>query len=58
MGELQASMGVVSQPAAHPSQSIVDVSENMRAKIYALFSKMGKWSSAYTLQPSQQKLQV
>ncbi|XP_064647870.1 cilia- and flagella-associated protein 69-like isoform X2 [Lineus longissimus] len=41
MGELQESMGVVSQPAAHSSQAIVDISENMRAKIYALFSKMG-----------------
>jgi len=42
MGELQAKQGVVPLPANCPSQAIVDVSENMRAKIYALFSKIGK----------------
>ncbi|XP_072017652.1 cilia- and flagella-associated protein 69-like isoform X2 [Amphiura filiformis] len=41
MGTLQEQAGVTSLPANCPSQSIVDVSENMRAKIYALFCKIG-----------------
>ena len=28
-------------PADRPSQAIVDVSENMRAKIYSMFCKLG-----------------
>ena len=41
MGDLQEKQGVISLPANAPSQAIVDVSENMRAKIYALFCKLG-----------------
>ena len=41
MGELQETQGILSLPANAPSQAIVDVSENMRAKIYALFCKIG-----------------
>ena len=42
MGVLQEEQGVISLPAHCPSQAIVDVSENMRAKIYALFCKIGE----------------
>ena len=41
MGALQESQGVIPLPASMPSQAIVDVSENMRAKIYAMFGKIG-----------------
>ena len=41
MGRLQEERGTVSLPANCPSQAIVDVSENMRAKIYSLFCKIG-----------------
>ncbi len=41
MGTLQEQQGVIPLPASCPSQAIVDVSENMRAKIYALFCKIG-----------------
>ena len=41
MGDLQEKQGVIPLPANAPSQAIVDVSENMRAKIYALFCKLG-----------------
>ncbi|KAK2187769.1 hypothetical protein NP493_155g04048 [Ridgeia piscesae] len=41
MGALQESEGVIPLPASMPSQAIVDVSENMRAKIYAMFGKIG-----------------
>ena len=44
MGSLQEKQGVISLPASCPSQSIVDVSENMRAKIYSIFCKIGKCS--------------
>ncbi|XP_013410709.1 cilia- and flagella-associated protein 69 [Lingula anatina] len=40
-GQLQANQGVIPLPASCPSQAIVDVSENMRAKLYALFCKIG-----------------
>lgn len=43
MGALQEFQGVVPLPASNPSQSIVDVSENMRAKLYSLFCKIGKF---------------
>lgn len=45
MGALQEFQGVVPLPASNPSQSIVDVSENMRAKLYSLFCKIGKFLS-------------
>ncbi|XP_077978018.1 cilia- and flagella-associated protein 69-like [Glandiceps talaboti] len=41
MGVLQEAQGVIPLPAHCPSQAIVDVSENMRAKIYAVFCKIG-----------------
>lgn len=41
MGKLQEAQGVISLPANCMSQSIVDVSENMRAKIYSIFCKIG-----------------
>ena len=43
MGRFQANQGVIPMPASCPSQAIVDVSENMRAKLYALFGKIGEW---------------
>lgn len=42
MGNFQENQGIISLPAQCPSQSIVDVSENMRAKLYALFCKIGE----------------
>ncbi|XP_071812719.1 cilia- and flagella-associated protein 69-like [Apostichopus japonicus] len=41
IGTLQDSEGVTPLPANSPSQSIVDISENMRAKLYALLYKLG-----------------
>lgn len=41
MGQLQESQALESLPASSPSQAIVDVVENMRAKIHALFCKIG-----------------
>ncbi|EDO44742.1 predicted protein [Nematostella vectensis] len=40
-GRLQERQGVIPLPADRPSQSIVDVSENMRAKIFSMFCKIG-----------------
>ena len=42
MGTVQERQGVIPLPADRPSQAIVDVSENMRAKIYSMFCKLGK----------------
>jgi hypothetical protein len=42
MGKLQEGQGVIPLPANCMSQAIVDVSENMRAKIYSLYCKIGK----------------
>jgi len=39
--QIQDSQACVSLPASLPSASIVDVCDNLRAKIYALFSKIG-----------------
>ncbi|XP_068670684.1 cilia- and flagella-associated protein 69-like [Montipora foliosa] len=41
MGKIQERQGVIPLPADRPSQAIVDVSENMRAKIYSMFCKLG-----------------
>ncbi|WAQ94009.1 CFA69-like protein [Mya arenaria] len=41
MGSLQDIKGVIPLPASCLSQAIVDVSENMRAKIYSTFCKIG-----------------
>lgn len=40
-GRLQYMQSTVSLPASCPSLAIVDVSENIRAKLYAIFSKIG-----------------
>ena len=42
MGALQDQQGFTPLPANCPSQAIVDVSENMRAKLYSLFCKIGE----------------
>jgi len=41
MGKIQAELGTVAMPASCVSQAIADVGENMRAKVYSLFCKMG-----------------
>lgn len=41
MGSVQGERGTIPAPAFYPSPAIVDISENVRAKIYALFCKMG-----------------
>uniref|UniRef100_A0A0B7A2W0 Cilia- and flagella-associated protein 69 ARM repeats domain-containing protein n=1 Tax=Arion vulgaris TaxID=1028688 RepID=A0A0B7A2W0_9EUPU len=41
MGTFQANLGIVSLPASCISQSVADVQENMRSKIYSLFFKIG-----------------
>ena len=38
---MQRNHAVILQPYNAPSLSIVDVSENLRAKIYALFARLG-----------------
>ncbi|GAB1605854.1 hypothetical protein Ahia01_000867700, partial [Argonauta hians] len=40
-GSIQRKQGIVLQPAKCASPAIVEVSENMRAKIYCLFTKIG-----------------
>ena len=47
MGQFQLNQGVISLPANCPSQAIVDISENMRAKIYAIFCKIGELLCAH-----------
>ncbi|XP_030849365.1 cilia- and flagella-associated protein 69 [Strongylocentrotus purpuratus] len=41
MGSFQEEAGIKPLPANQPSHAITDISENMRAKIYALFCKIG-----------------
>ncbi|XP_072179845.1 cilia- and flagella-associated protein 69-like [Diadema setosum] len=41
MGTFQLEAGIQPLPATQPSHAITDISENMRAKIYSLFCKMG-----------------
>ena len=43
MGIVQERQGVIPLPADRPSQAIVDVSENMRAKLYSMFCKLGEF---------------
>ena len=45
IGQFQENQGVIPLPANCPSQAIVDVSENLRAKIYAIFCKLGEMLS-------------
>lgn len=42
MGTVQERQGVIPLPASRPSQAIVDVSENMRTKLYSMFCKLGE----------------
>jgi len=44
IGQVQDAQAAVSLPASCPSPAIVDVSENTRSKLYAIFCKMGKCS--------------
>ena len=55
MGTLQQEAGVTSLPANCPSQAIVDVSENMRAKLYALFCKIGE-SNGGRIRPKKEEV--
>jgi hypothetical protein len=48
IGRIQEERGTVSLPANCASQSIVDVSENMRAKIYSLFCKVCSFQMNFT----------
>ena len=48
MGTVQERQGVIPLPANRPSQAIVDVSENMRAKIYSMFCKLGESTACLT----------
>jgi len=41
LGQIQDAQSTVSLPASCPSPAVVDVSENIRSKLYAIFSKMG-----------------
>jgi len=49
VGQIQDAQSTVSQPASCPSPAVVDVSENVRSKLYAIFSKMGMFSSVLYL---------
>lgn len=40
-GLLQRKQGSTSQPSTSPSSAIVDVSENLRSKIYSIFTRLG-----------------
>jgi len=40
-GQIQDEQATVSLPASCPSPAVVDVSENIRSKVYAIFCKMG-----------------
>lgn len=40
-GQIQLNHGVTPQPHTASSVSIVDVYENLRAKIYAVFARLG-----------------
>ncbi|XP_071947275.1 cilia- and flagella-associated protein 69-like isoform X2 [Antedon mediterranea] len=54
MGALQSEDGVQSQPADSSSRAILDVFENLRAKIYSLFCKIEK-NKYITKQKSKRK---
>ncbi|XP_069504466.1 cilia- and flagella-associated protein 69 [Ambystoma mexicanum] len=41
IGVLQEEQGIMPMPANYPSSAIMDVAENMRAKIYSVFCKLG-----------------
>jgi len=51
IGQIQGAQPTVSLPASSPSPAVLDVSENTRSKVYAIFSKMGTfccmWFSAF-----------
>jgi len=54
VGLIQDAQCTVSLPASCPSPAIVDVSENTRSNLYAIFCKMGKFSCTYGSQYSSQ----
>ena len=41
MSAVQDRQGIIPLPSAFPSPAIVDVSENIRAKIFSMVSKLG-----------------
>eukprot|EP00795_Rhopilema_esculentum_P014666 gene14666-5755_t len=41
LSSLQEKQGIISLPSSFPSPAVVDVSENIRAKIYSMFCKLG-----------------
>lgn len=44
MGKVQSRISISNpSPANAPSQAVVEVSENIRAKVYTIFSKLGKY---------------
>lgn len=49
VGSFQEQQGVIPMSANCPSIAIMEVSENMRAKIYSVLCKLGK---EYTLHPN------
>ena len=42
MSTLQEIQGIIALPSSFPSPAVVDVSENLRAKIFSMFCKIGK----------------
>lgn len=44
IGQIQDAQSTVSLPASCPSPAVVDISENVRSKLYAIFCKMGMLS--------------
>ncbi|XP_064410355.1 cilia- and flagella-associated protein 69 [Latimeria chalumnae] len=41
VGQFQEEQGVIPLPASYPSAAVMDISENMRAKIYSIFCRLG-----------------
>jgi len=49
IGQIQDEQSTVSLPASCQSPAVVDVSENIRSKLYAIFCKMGVFSCLFYL---------
>ena len=47
MSTVQERQGIISLPSSFPSPAIVDVSENIRAKVFSLVSKLGMLRFTY-----------
>ena len=45
MSAVQEKQGIISLPSSFPSPAIVDVSENIRAKVFSMASKLGMTTS-------------